>query len=103
VLYPKPAKLLTIQTVIKQSEVEALINRGSQLNLINKAFINERKLKLRPIPELLAEAANRSEMQIYRITTADVDILDSRGRKETHTVSFIVADLRRYQIYLGLP
>jgi hypothetical protein len=64
-----------------------------QLNLINKAFINKRKLKLRLILELLAKAANRSEMQIYRIITADVNILDSRGRKETYIVSFIVIDL----------
>jgi hypothetical protein len=77
-------------------EVEALIDGGSQLNLIDKAFVDERKLELRLIPELLAKAANRSEMQIYGMTTADVNILDSRGRKETHIVSFVVADLRRY-------
>jgi hypothetical protein len=32
-------------------------------------------------------------MQIYRIITTDVNILDSGGYKETHIVSFIVIDL----------
>jgi hypothetical protein len=80
-----------------------LVNRGSQLNLISKTFVNEQKLKLVSIPELLAEAANSLEILIYSITTADVTITDSRGRKETHVVPFVVADLRRYQMYLGLP
>jgi hypothetical protein len=49
-----------------------------------------------PIPELLAKAANSSEIPIYSITTADITITDSRERKETHVVPFVVADLQRY-------
>jgi hypothetical protein len=79
-----------------------LVNGGSQLNLISKTFVNEQKLELVLIPELLAEAANGLEILIYSITTADVTITDLRGRKETHVVPFVVADLRRYQMYLGL-
>jgi hypothetical protein len=103
VLYPKPAKLLTVQAAVGPSETEALVDGGSQLNLISKTFVDEQKLELVPIPELLAEAANGSEIPIYGITTADVTITDSSGRKETHVVPFVVADLRRYQMYLGLP
>jgi hypothetical protein len=66
------------------------------LNLISKTFVDEQKLKLVLIPELLAEAANGSEILIYGITTTDVTITDSRGRKKTHVVPFVVADLRRY-------
>jgi hypothetical protein len=73
-----------------------LVDGGSQLNLISKTFVNEQKLELVLIPELLAEAANGLEILIYGITTADITITDSRGRKETHVVPFVVADLRRY-------
>jgi hypothetical protein len=42
-------------------------------------------------------------MPVYGYTFANVAITDSRGRIEKHHVPFLVTDLRRYQMYLGLP
>jgi hypothetical protein len=96
VLYPKLAKLLTIQAAVRLLEIKALVNRDLQLNLISKTFINEQKLKLVLILELLAKAVNSLEILIYSITTTDITITDSRERKETHIVPFVVIDLQRY-------
>jgi hypothetical protein len=83
--------------------METLIDGGSQLNLISKSLAIEQKLPIDPMPELLAECANGSEMPVYGTTVADIAITDSRGRKETHRVPFVVTDLQRYSMYLGLP
>jgi hypothetical protein len=45
------------------------------------------------ILELLAKAINSLEILIYSIITADITIIDLRGRKETYVVLFIVTDL----------
>jgi hypothetical protein len=42
-------------------------------------------------------------MLVYGYTFANVAITDSRGRTETYRVPFLVTDLQRYQMYLGLP
>jgi hypothetical protein len=103
-MYPKPAKLLTVSMTIGSSpRKEALIDGGSQLNLISRRLAAEQGLIVEPLPNFLAECANGSEISIQGITTADVTITDSRGHKETHRVPFVVTDLRRYQVYLGLP
>jgi hypothetical protein len=104
VLYPEPTKLLTVKiTVGSSSQTEALIDGGSQLNLISAVLAKEQGLTIDPLPELLAEGVNGSEIPVYGTTTAGVTITDSRGRIQTHCVPFVVTDLRRYQVYLGLP
>jgi hypothetical protein len=83
--------------------MEVLIDPGSQLNLISNTLAIEQKLHIEKMPELLAECANGSECRVYSTTLANIAITDSRRRKETHRVPFIVTDLQRYPIYLGLP
>jgi hypothetical protein len=103
-MYPKPAKLLTVSITIESSpQKKALIDRGSQLNLISRRLATKQGLIVKPLPNFLAECANRSKISIQSITTADITITDSQGHKETHQVPFIVTDLQRYQVYLSLP
>jgi hypothetical protein len=45
------------------------------------------------ILELLAKTVNSLDILIYSIITTDVTIIDSRERKETHIVPFIVTNL----------
>lgn len=103
-LYPKPSRLLTVSVTIGTSSArEALIDGGSQLNLISALLAKELDLRVKPLSTFLAEGANGSKMPIHGTTTADVAITDSRGRKQTHSIPFVVSDLNRYQVYLGLP
>jgi hypothetical protein len=96
-LYPKPARLLTVNATIGSSKSkEALIDGGLQLNLISKSLVTEQGLCTNSMLKLLAEGVNGSEILVYGITTADVTITDSCGRKQTHRVPFVVTDLRRY-------
>jgi hypothetical protein len=95
---------LTVKLTVKSSSlIEALVDGGSQLNLMSARLAKEQGLEIEPLPKLLAEGVNGSEIPVYGSTAADVDITDSRGRVETHHVPFVVTDLRRYQVYLGLP
>jgi hypothetical protein len=52
---------------------------------------------------MVAEGVRGVELPIYRTTTTDVAIRDSRGRVQVHRVPFVVSDLKRYQVYLSLP
>jgi hypothetical protein len=42
-------------------------------------------------------------MTVYGYTVANVHILNSQGRQQTHQIPFVVSNLARYPIYLGLP
>jgi hypothetical protein len=96
-LYPKPARLLTVNAIIGLSKLkEALINGGSQLNLISKSLVTEQGLCTNPMLKLLVEEVNRSEIPVYSIITADITITNSCGRKQTHRIPFVVTDLQRY-------
>jgi hypothetical protein len=97
VLYPKPAKLLTVKYTVGSSQPqEAIINRGSQLNLMSALLAKEQGLEIDPLPKLLAEGVNGSELPVYSTTTAEVNITDSRGKNQTHSIPFVVTDLKRY-------
>jgi hypothetical protein len=80
-----------------------MIDGGSQLNLMSALLAKEQGLEIDPLPKLLAEGVNGSELLVYGTTTAEVNITDSRGKKQTHSIPFVVTDLKRYQLYLGLP
>lgn len=103
-VYPKPRKMLTTSVKIGTSRsIYASIDRGSRLNLISAILTKEQGLQVEPLPKLLAEGISGSEIPIYSSTAAAVEIVDSRGRKETQHMPFVVTDLRRYPIYLDLP
>ena len=94
-LYPKQTKLLTTTVVVESSApIEALIDGGSQLNLMSALLAKEQGLTVDPIPSLLAEGANGGEIAVYGLTTAAVTITDSHGHKQLHQVPFVVADVR---------
>jgi hypothetical protein len=40
---------------------------------------------------------------VHGTTTVDVVVTDSRGRVQTHRIPFVVSDIKRYKMYLGLP
>lgn len=102
-MYQKPARLMTVQTCIGALEIEALLDPGSQLNLLAPRVAKEMDLRIEPLPNLLAEGANGTGLTVYGTTVANVTITDSRGRVQVHEIPFVVADLARYKMYLGLP
>jgi len=100
----KPARLLTTKVVVGSSQpMEAMIDGGSQLNLLSAVLAKEQELEVEPLPELLAEAVNGGKLTVYGTTEVDVTITDSRGCVKTQPIPFVVTDLRRYKMYLGLP
>ena len=103
-LYPKPAKLLTVKVSLGQSEpIEALLDGGSQLNLISASLAAEQGLLVHPLPKLLADGVNGKELKIHGTTMVTMKVVDSRGKQETQDVPCIVAEVHKYQVYLGLP
>jgi len=82
---------------------EALIDGGSQLNLLSAVVAKEQGLQVDPLPQLLAEGVNGSSIPVYGTTTVKTTITDSRGKKESSKIPFVVTDLRKYKMYLGLP
>jgi hypothetical protein len=87
--------LLTISVTINPSPLkqEALINRGSQLNLISALLVKQIELKVTLLLKILAEEANRSKLTVYRTTTATVKITDLRRHIQNYNIPFIVIDL----------
>jgi hypothetical protein len=103
-LNARPARLLTVKVGVEGAKPEdAVVDGGSQLNLISAIFAKERGLKVDPLPDLLAEGVSGDKLTIYGTTDASISIEDSRGRHETQLVPFVVCDLRRFKVYLGLP
>ena len=102
-LRPKRTPLLTVKTTIGSAvDTETLIDGGSQLNLLSARLAKEQDLKVEPLP-MKVEAANGSDITIYGVTLAEVHVSDSRQNVRTQEIPFVVADLKRYDIYLGLP
>ena len=96
--------LLTIKTTIGTAvDTETLVDGGSQLNLLSATLAKEQDLKVEALPGLMAEAANGSDISIYGVTIAEVHVRDSRNNVRIQEIPFVVADLKRYDIYLGLP
>ncbi|KAF2726431.1 hypothetical protein EJ04DRAFT_530282, partial [Polyplosphaeria fusca] len=103
-MFRSPAKLLTVSLALGGLEqVEALVDPGAQLNLLDAKLAKQKDLVVDSVPKLLAETVNGSEIPIYGTTSDMVTITDSRGNSRTHEVPFVVAYLRRYKVYLGLP
>ena len=103
-LYPKPVRLLTVRTEVGHSgPLEALVDGGSQLNLLSAMVAKEQNLQVDPLPSLLAEGVNGGSIPVYGTTTVTILVTDSRGKQETQEIPFVVTDLRRYPVYLGLP
>ena len=83
--------------------MEALIDGAAQLNLLSATVAKEKDIPVEPLNGLLAEAANGTEMTIYGTASASVVVTDSRGRHRTQMIPFVVADVKKFPMYLGLP
>lgn len=83
--------------------IDALIDGGSQLNLLSANLAKEHDLTVEPLPSLVAEGLGGSEIKLYGLTVAKLLITDSRGRTKEQEVPFVVAEIKRFQICLGLP
>lgn len=100
----KPPRLLTVEVAFGgRPGIEALVDGGSQLNLMSAVLAKELDLHVSPLPKMVAEGVGGVELPIYGTTTTNVAITDSRGRVQVHRVPFVVSDLKRYKVYLGLP
>jgi transposase InsO family protein len=103
-LFPKPARLLTAKVAVGQSDFfEALIDGGSQLNLVSAELAKEHDLPITPLSRVLAEGVDGRKLKVYGTTETSVRIVDSRGKEQTQDVPFLVTDAPKYQMYLGLP
>ena len=102
-LYPRPARLLTVSVEIGDSKMEALIDGAAQLNLLSASVAKERDIQVRPLSRLMAEAANGTKMTIYGTASVNVIVIDSRRRRRKHLIPFVVADIPKFPMYLGLP
>jgi len=83
--------------------LKAIVDSGAQLNVLSATVAKEQDLVLEPIPEVIPLSPNGSGYTVYGCTIADVRIVDSRGREQTHAIPFVVADLKGPPMYLGLP
>jgi hypothetical protein len=82
----------------------ALVDPGSYLNLLDAVLGKELGLKWQKLPPNVdAYAANGTSMTIYGVVEVELMISDTNGHKVTHVVPFLVADLKRFPIYLGMP
>ena len=96
--------MLSVKIAIGSSgEKEALVDPGSELNLLSDALAKELELPIIPITQLRAEAVNGTEMPIEGATTVEVAITDSRGKTRHQLVPFMVCALRKFPVYLGMP
>lgn len=81
----------------------ALVDGGSQLNLLSIHKAKEHELRVASLPNVMAEALSGAEFKIYGTTEVTMRITDSRGRTKEHVVPFVVAEIKHYQVCLGLP
>jgi hypothetical protein len=103
-LFLKPARILTAKVTVGQSDLfEALIDGGSQLNLVSAELAKEHDLPITPLSKILAKGVDGRKLKVYGTTETSVRIVDSRGKEHTQDVPFLVTDAPKYQMYLGLP
>ena len=102
-MYSKPSPLLEVRVQIGQDPMTALVDGGSQLNLLSIHKAREHELRVTALPNLMAETLSGAEFKIYGTTEVTMKITDSRGRVKEHIVPFIVAEIKHYQACLGLP
>jgi hypothetical protein len=98
-------KLISIRALISdRDDLEALVDPGSYLNLIDAVLAKELGLEWKPLPRrIAASAANGSTLTMYGVSEVSITLYDAKGQLRTETVPFLVTDLRKYPIYLGMP
>ena len=103
-LYPKKSTLLTLQVSIGTTEdLKAVVDSAAELNVLSAKVAKEQELKMEPLPKMNLRAPSGSKYTVYGHTVANVRIVDSRGRVQTHQVPFVVTDLEGPPIFLGMP
>ena len=102
-MYSKPSSLLEVRVQIGHDPMTALVDGGSQLNLLSIHKAKEHELRVASLPNLMAEALSGAEFKIYGTTEVTMRITDSRARIKEHVVPFVVAEIKHYQVCLGLP
>jgi hypothetical protein len=97
-------KLISIRASIgEREELNALVDPGSYLNLLDTVLAKELGLKWKALPPNFgATAVNSSSITIYGVTEVNIVLSDSLGYKRTLCIPFLVANLKRYPIYLGI-
>ena len=73
--------------------MEAIINRGSQLNLISATLTKECDLQVNPLLKLLAEGVDGGKLIVYRTIIVETTITNLCRRVETYYILFIVTNL----------
>ncbi|USP74003.1 retrotransposon nucleocapsid protein [Curvularia clavata] len=102
-MFSKPSPLLTITVQIGQDPLEALIDGGSQLNLLSIHQAKDHDLTITPIPNLVAEALSGVEFEIYGTTEVTMKVTDTRGRTKVQNIPFVVTEMKHYPVCLGMP
>ena len=80
-MYAKKLELLFAEATVAGSKLmSALLDLELQLNLISAIAAKDRNLKIEPLENVIADAANGLEMTIYSITITEVSLKDLRRR-----------------------
>jgi hypothetical protein len=93
VINPGPTCWLIVNVTDKSSKpVEAMLDEGSQLNLISSVWTKELGLQVDKLPSQIADtvALMGGNLSTYGSTTVDVTITDSPWHIETHRIPFVV-------------
>jgi hypothetical protein len=99
------SRLISISAKVKDRDgLSALVDPGSHLNLMDAVLAKELGIQWKPLlSSMNATGPNGSPMTIYGIAEASMTLLDTKGRVLTQMIPFLVADVRQYPIYLGMP
>ena len=83
-------------------KAKALVDSGSELNLVSQLFVKESGWQLRPDGNA-TEAIDGYDVQAYSSLKITTSITDQNGKAKTQRIEFMAADIKGYDIVLGDP
>ena len=83
-------------------KAKALVDSGSELNLVSQLFVKESGWQLRPDRDT-TEAINGYDVRAYSSLKITTSITDRNSKVKTQRIEFVVVDIKGYDIVLGDP
>ena len=83
-------------------KAKALVDSGSELNLVSQLFVKESGWKLR-LDRDATEAIDGHDVRAYGSLKIMTSITDRNGKAKTQRIEFVVANIKGYDIVLGDP
>ena len=72
------------------------------MNLISAIRAKEENLTVDPLTQIRAEGLDGSKLKLYGITEVAVEITNSREKKKTDVIPFVVMEHPKFHMVLGL-